>query len=203
MTQSTALDKVESMARAIEFLVHFSDKDVWSPEDELAAVCAFAERFDADAIVGYTTNRQPQPRCDLPNGGLSAPTNLALQQAPRRSGHAALCRDLRKGHMRAKDNHMQRHHYRNQFRFNLARRLHGIWPPLGPVCSCIRVRRPTSRHLCNGMRPITAFLRSRHDRVRRVCPTNHPSKALDEGSAGPDKDVPRRAIERHKGRSGN
>jgi hypothetical protein len=55
MTQSTALDKVESMARAIEFLVHFSDKDVWSPEDELAAVCAFAERFDADAIVGYTT----------------------------------------------------------------------------------------------------------------------------------------------------
>src|SRR6478752_3717648 len=39
MTQSTALDKVESMARAIEFLVHFSDKDVWSPEDELAAVC--------------------------------------------------------------------------------------------------------------------------------------------------------------------
>ena len=55
MTQSTALDKVESMARAIEFLVHFSDKDVWSPEDELAAVYAFAERFDADAIVGYTT----------------------------------------------------------------------------------------------------------------------------------------------------
>jgi len=55
MTQSTARDKVESMARAIEFLVHFSDKDVWSPEDELAAVCALAERFDADAIVGYTT----------------------------------------------------------------------------------------------------------------------------------------------------
>ena len=55
MTQSAALDKVESMARAIEFLVHFSDKDVWSPEDELAAVCALAERFDADAIVGYTT----------------------------------------------------------------------------------------------------------------------------------------------------
>ena len=52
MTQSTALDKVESMARAIEFLVHFSDKDVWSPEDELAAVCALAERFDADAITG-------------------------------------------------------------------------------------------------------------------------------------------------------
>jgi len=45
MTQSTALDKVESMARAIEFLVHFSDEDVWSPEDELAAVCALAERF--------------------------------------------------------------------------------------------------------------------------------------------------------------
>jgi hypothetical protein len=43
------------MARAIEFLVRFSDKDVWSPEDELAAVGALAERFDADAIVGYTT----------------------------------------------------------------------------------------------------------------------------------------------------
>ena len=55
MTLSTALDKVEAMAQAIEFLVHFSDKDVWSPEDEMAAVCALAERFDADAIVGYTT----------------------------------------------------------------------------------------------------------------------------------------------------
>ena len=55
MTQSIALDRVEAMAQAIEFLVHVTDKDVRSPEDELAAVCELAERFDADAIVGYTT----------------------------------------------------------------------------------------------------------------------------------------------------
>ena len=55
MTQSTTLDKVETMMRAIEFLVDVADKDARSPEDELVAVCALAERFDADAIVGYTT----------------------------------------------------------------------------------------------------------------------------------------------------
>jgi len=79
------------------------------------------------AIVGLHHNRQPQPRCDLPNGGLSAPTNLPfskLHDVPVTRPYAGTCR---KGHMRAKDNRMQRHHYRNKFRFNLARRLHGIW----------------------------------------------------------------------------
>jgi hypothetical protein len=55
MAQSAALDKIETMARAIEFLVQLTDKDVRSPEDALVEACALAERLEPNAIVGYTT----------------------------------------------------------------------------------------------------------------------------------------------------
>ena len=55
MTQTAVLDRQEAMAWAIEFLVHLIDEVVWSSDDALAATCALAERFQPDAIVGYTT----------------------------------------------------------------------------------------------------------------------------------------------------
>jgi hypothetical protein len=55
MTQTAVLDKQEAMAGAIEFLVHLLDEVVWSSDDALAETCALAERFQPDAIVGYTT----------------------------------------------------------------------------------------------------------------------------------------------------
>jgi hypothetical protein len=55
MTQSATLDKIETIACAIEFLVHLMDKDVSSPDDAMVAVCALAELFDPNAIAGYTT----------------------------------------------------------------------------------------------------------------------------------------------------
>ena len=43
MTQSAVLDKIETVACAIELLVHLIDKDVRSPDDVLDAACALAE----------------------------------------------------------------------------------------------------------------------------------------------------------------
>jgi hypothetical protein len=54
MTQSAVPDKIETMTRAIEFLVHLADEDVRSLDEALAAACALAERSEPNAIVGYT-----------------------------------------------------------------------------------------------------------------------------------------------------
>ena len=43
MTQAAALDKIETVACAVEFLVHLIDKDVRSPDGALDAACALAE----------------------------------------------------------------------------------------------------------------------------------------------------------------
>jgi hypothetical protein len=202
MTQSTALDKVESMARAIEFLVHFSDKDVWSPEDELAAVCAFAERFDADAIVGYTTidsrshvatfQTAVYPR--LPTWPFSKLHDVPVTRPYAGTCAKAICE---RRTITCSD-------------ITTETSFDSTWRD---ACTEFGLRSVQSAPAFGfDGRPLGTFVtacgQSRHsfdhdDRVRRVCPTNHPSKALDEGSAGPDKDVPRRAIERHKGRSGN
>jgi hypothetical protein len=63
MSQTAVLDRQEAMAWAIEFLDHLIDEVLWSSDDELAATCALAERFQPDAIVGYTTidSRGPVP----------------------------------------------------------------------------------------------------------------------------------------------
>src|SRR5262245_66054988 len=55
MTQAAVLDKIETVACAIEFLVRLIDKDVWAPDDALDAACALAELFEPNTIVGYTT----------------------------------------------------------------------------------------------------------------------------------------------------
>lgn len=55
MSQCAPLDKIETVARTIEFLVHLIDKDVRSPDAALDAACALAELFERDTIVGYTT----------------------------------------------------------------------------------------------------------------------------------------------------
>src|SRR5215510_3456980 len=55
MTQSAMPDKIETVACAIEFLVHLIDKDLRSPDDALDAACALAELFESNTIVGYTT----------------------------------------------------------------------------------------------------------------------------------------------------
>jgi GAF domain-containing protein len=55
MAQSTTLDKIETVARAVEFLVQLTDEDMRSPEDALVEACALAERLEPNAIVGYTT----------------------------------------------------------------------------------------------------------------------------------------------------
>ena len=55
MAQSATLDKIETVACAIEFLVHLVDKNVSSPDDAMVAACALAELFERNAIAGYTT----------------------------------------------------------------------------------------------------------------------------------------------------
>ena len=55
MTQSALLDRMETVACAIEFLVRLIDEDMRSPDDALDAACALAELFEPNAIVGYTT----------------------------------------------------------------------------------------------------------------------------------------------------
>jgi GAF domain-containing protein len=55
MTQAPVLNKTETVACAIEFLVHLIDKDVRSPDDALDAACALAELFEPNTFVGYTT----------------------------------------------------------------------------------------------------------------------------------------------------
>ena len=55
MTQSAVRDRIETVACAIEFLVHLIDEDMRSPDEALDAVCALAEQFEPNAIVGYTT----------------------------------------------------------------------------------------------------------------------------------------------------
>jgi hypothetical protein len=55
MTRSVVPDKIETVACAIEFLVHLMDEDVSSPDDGMVAACALAELFDPNAIAGYTT----------------------------------------------------------------------------------------------------------------------------------------------------
>ena len=55
MTQSAVLDRIETVASAIEFLVHLIDEDMRSPDEALDAACALAEQFEPSAIVGYTT----------------------------------------------------------------------------------------------------------------------------------------------------
>ena len=54
-TQSAVLDRIETVACAIEFLVHLIDEDMRSPDEALDAACALAEQFEPNAIVGYTT----------------------------------------------------------------------------------------------------------------------------------------------------
>jgi hypothetical protein len=55
MTQAAVLDKMETVACAIEFLVHLIDQDLRSPDDALDAACALAELFERNTVVGYTT----------------------------------------------------------------------------------------------------------------------------------------------------
>src|SRR5262245_46597544 len=55
MKQAAVLDKTETLACAIKFLVHLIDKDVRSPDGVLDAACALAELFESNTIVGYTT----------------------------------------------------------------------------------------------------------------------------------------------------
>jgi hypothetical protein len=55
MTQSASLDKIETVACAIEFLAHLIDEDVRSLDGALDAACALAELFERNTIVGYTT----------------------------------------------------------------------------------------------------------------------------------------------------
>jgi hypothetical protein len=55
MIQSAVLDRMETVACAIEFLVRLIDEDMRSPDDALDAACALAELFEPNAIVGYTT----------------------------------------------------------------------------------------------------------------------------------------------------
>jgi hypothetical protein len=55
MAQSATLDKIETVACAIEFLVHLVDKNMSSPADAMVAACALAELFERNAIAGYTT----------------------------------------------------------------------------------------------------------------------------------------------------
>ena len=54
-TQSAVLDRIETVACAIEFLVRLIDEDMKSPDDALDAACALAELFEPNAIVVYTT----------------------------------------------------------------------------------------------------------------------------------------------------
>jgi GAF domain len=63
MTRTAVLDRQETMSEAIEFVVSLLDEVVGSSDDALAATCALAERFQPDAIVGYTTidSRSPVP----------------------------------------------------------------------------------------------------------------------------------------------
>ena len=61
MTQSASLDRIETVACAIEFLVHLIDKDLRSPDDALDAACALAELFEPNTIVGYTTIDDRRP----------------------------------------------------------------------------------------------------------------------------------------------
>jgi len=55
MTQAAVLDRIETVACAIEFLVHLIDTDVWSADAALDAACALAELFEHNTVVGYTT----------------------------------------------------------------------------------------------------------------------------------------------------
>ena len=55
MIQSAMPDKIETVACAIEFLVHLMDNDVRSADGALDAACALAELFERKTIVGYTT----------------------------------------------------------------------------------------------------------------------------------------------------
>src|SRR5262245_58897125 len=55
MTQAVVLDKIETVACAIEFLVNLIDRDLRSPDHALDAACALAELFERNTIVGYTT----------------------------------------------------------------------------------------------------------------------------------------------------
>jgi GAF domain len=55
MTQSASLDKIETVACAIEYLAHLIDEDVRSLDGALDAACALAELFERNTIVGYTT----------------------------------------------------------------------------------------------------------------------------------------------------
>ena len=55
MIQSAVLDRMETVACAIEFLVRLIDEDMRSPDNALDAACALAELFEPNSIVGYTT----------------------------------------------------------------------------------------------------------------------------------------------------
>jgi hypothetical protein len=55
LAQVTALDKNETVACAIEFLVNLIGRDLPSPDHALDAACALAELFERNTIVGYTT----------------------------------------------------------------------------------------------------------------------------------------------------
>src|SRR5262245_12905128 len=55
MKQAAVLDKTETLACAIEFLVHLIDNDVRSPGRRLDAAVSLAELFESNTNVGYTT----------------------------------------------------------------------------------------------------------------------------------------------------
>ena len=63
MTQSAVLDKIETVACAIELLVHLIDKDVRSPDDALDAACALAELERARIILLDLRNLRRQRTC--------------------------------------------------------------------------------------------------------------------------------------------
>jgi hypothetical protein len=177
MTQSASLDKIEIVACAIEFLAHLIDKDVRSLDGALDAACALAELFERNTFVGYTTidgrggvatfQTAVYPR--LPTWPFSKVHGVPIKRPYVGTCAQAICE--------RKTITCSNIMTETGFDPQLACGLHGIWPPHSPVRSCIRLRRLPPWHLCHGIPPVTPCFRSRHDGVRRLCVTNHSSKA--------------------------
>src|SRR5262245_11868695 len=178
MTQSASLHKIEAVARAIELLADLKDVAPRS-DDALVAACALAELLEPNTIVGYTTidNRRPvatfqtavYPR--LPSWPFSKAHDVPITRPYVGTCAQAIC----EGRIITCSN------IATEINFNPTWRAACMqWPPLGPVRSCIRVRRPPPRHLCHGVPSVAAFLQSLHDGVRRLCSADHPSKAAPD-----------------------
>ena len=177
MIQSAVLDRMETVACAIEFLVRLIDEDMRSPDDALDAACALAELFEPNAIAGYTTidsrsrvatfQTAVYPR--LPTWPFSKVHGVPIKRPYVGTCAQAICEG------------------RTITCSNITTEK-GFDPSWRAACtelglrsvqfrSCIRLRRPPPRHLCHGIPPVTPFLRPPHDGFRRLCLADHPSKA--------------------------